>query len=464
MPHHAQKPSPARTPPSHVPGGPAVDRWSLVAVAGMLSFVAMLDMNIVTVALADISRSLNVSPATAQWALLGYQLPVVALLLPIGRWLDGAAGLRPALLAATAGFAVCSMAAAAAPWAAWLIGARACQGVFAAVLFVLMPVLAARSVRPELRARALSVPATCGPLGAVTGPAVGGILLDHLGWRAVLLVKLPFCIAALVAARRAMPRDGRLRAPDRRSLADAALVGTALAAVLLALTLAPGAPAWLLLATAAAPPLALWLRGPGGRTFTAALRESRMHGAYGAVLTLAAGFAATRYAVALHLQQDDGVSATTTGLTVLAFPLGMGLAGPLGGRLATRFGPRPVAVSGAAITTLGLGLLLPLGETLSPPEVAWRLALAGIGMGLYGGPAQALVMGAAPPGRAATAASTIQLSRQLGFALGPALAAALWGSAGQAHGVQAALALAAAAAGLAIPLLALRHQRFARTG
>ena len=80
------------------------DRWLLVAVAGVLAFVAMLDMNIVNVALADIADGLHVSAATAQWAVLGYQLPVVALLLPVGRWLDGA-GMRPALLAATAGFA-----------------------------------------------------------------------------------------------------------------------------------------------------------------------------------------------------------------------------------------------------------------------------------------------------------------------------------------------------------------------
>lgn len=75
--------------PGHIPVGSAgEDRWLLVAVAGLLSFVAMLDMNIVNVALADIADGLHVSAATAQWTVLGYQLPVVALLLPVGRWLD----------------------------------------------------------------------------------------------------------------------------------------------------------------------------------------------------------------------------------------------------------------------------------------------------------------------------------------------------------------------------------------
>ncbi|MES5820618.1 MFS transporter [Streptomyces sp. RG80] len=439
--------------PGHMSVGE--DRWPLVAVAGLLAFVAMLDMNIVNVALADIADGLDVSAATAQWAVLAYQLPVVALLLPAGRWLDGV-GTRAAVLASTAGFAVCGALAAVAPWAAWLIAARLAQGAFGAALFVLMPVLAMRSVRPELRGRAMSVPATLGPLGAVTGPAVGGLLLDHLGWHAVFLVKIPFCLLALTVVRRAMPRDGRLRRPDRRSTVDAVLVGTGVATLLLASTLAADAPKWLWLGAVAVPPVWWWLRGPGGRPVTGALRSSGLYPAHGAVLALATGFAAMHYVVALHLQRDDGLSATTTGLTVLAFPLAMGLAGPLGGRLADLHGARPVAVTGAVLTAVGLLLLVPLSDGWSPPDVAWRLALAGLGMGLNGGPTQALVMGAAPPERIATLGSTVQLARSLGFTLGPALATTAWGLA---DGARAALALAAVAACLAVPLIAMPVRR-----
>ncbi|WP_186831905.1 MFS transporter [Streptomyces sp. ISID311] len=451
MTHHV--PSAGR--PGHIPDGE--DRWSLVVAAGVLAFVAMLDMNIVNVALADIADGLHVSSAAAQWAVLGYQLPVVALLLPVGRWLDGV-GLRSAVLAAACGFGLCSVLAAAAPWMGWLIGARLMQGACGAVLFVLMPVLAMRAVRPELRGRAMSVPATLGPLGAVIGPAVGGLLLDQWGWRAVFLVKIPFCVLALVMAWRAMPRDGGLRRPDLRLVADALLVASGVAVLLLALTLAAGRPSWLVLVGAAVPMLWWWLRGPGGRPVAGLLRSVGLIRVHGAVLALAAGFAAMHYVVALHLQRDDGVSATTTGLTVLAFPLGMGLAGPLGGRIADRYGARPVAVAGAALTAAGLLLLVPLGDGWSPLDVAWRLALAGVGMGLNGGPTQALVMSAAPPDRAATIGSTVQFARSLGFALGPALATAAWGLSGPDQGVRAGLALAATATCLAVPLLALTRR------
>ncbi|MFJ9522884.1 MFS transporter [Kitasatospora sp. NPDC101801] len=433
----------------------AADRWSLVAVSGMLSFVAMFDMNIVNIALADIADGFQVSAQTAQWAALGYQLPLVALLLPAGRWLD-AVGTRAAVLTAVGGFALCSAAAAAAPWAGALIGARMLQGAFGAVLFVLMPVLAMRSVRPELRGRAMSVPATLGPLGAVAGPALGGLLLDHLGWRAIFLVKLPVCLAAWLIARRHLPRSGSPTLPARAELTDAALIAGAVAALLLALTFSVNAPPWLLLAAPAVPLTLGWLRRSGGRPVKAALRENRTAGLNTAVLAIAVAFAGVHYLIALHLQRDEARNATATGLTILCFPLAMGLAGLPGGRLADRVGARPTATAGAALTALGFLLLVPMGDSWSLPGIAWRLALAGAGMGLYGGPAQTLVMTSAAPRSVATASSTVQLARSLGFTLGPALATAAWSLGGSGTGgLHLGLGLAAGSACLAVPLLAL---------
>ncbi|MEU3446441.1 MFS transporter [Streptomyces thermolilacinus] len=449
--------------------------WVLVAIAGALSFTAMLDMNVVNIALATISTDLDVSPSMAQWAVLGYQLAVVSLLLPAGRWLDGGrggpgsrgpggsgggVGLRPALLLAVSGFSVCGMLAALAPWMAWLAVARVAQGVFGALLFVLMPVLVMRAVPPSMRGRAMSVPATLGPLGAVTGPAVGGVLLDAFGWRAVLLVKLPVCLVALVVVARVLPRRGALTAPGRQPLADAALVGGAVAALLLGLTLAPEVPAWLLLGLAALPPLVWWSRRPAARPVLDVVRASGVGGVYGAVFALAAGFAAMHYVVALRLQSDSGLSATATGLTVLAFPLAMGVMGPLGGRLADKVGARPTALAGACVTALGLTLLALTGDHWTQADIAWRLALAGAGMGLYGGPTQTLVMTAAPPRAVGVAGSLVQLSRSLGFAMGPALAGAAWGLAGRADGADGArygLYIAAGAAWLCVLLLAARR-------
>lgn len=104
-------------------------------------------------------------------------------------------------------------------------------------------------------------------------------------------------------------------------------------------------------------------------------------------------------------------------------------------------------------------LLVPLDTDWSPLDIAWRLALAGTGMGLNGGPVQALVMTAAKPQQLATAGSAVQLARSLGFALGPALATAatLFGDSVTA-GVRAGLVLATLAAVQAVALLSLHHR------
>ncbi|MEW1655125.1 MFS transporter [Streptomyces sp. NPDC093707] len=427
--------------------GAKEERWGLVAVAGICSFLAMFDMSVVTVAVPDIASGFGVPVHLAQWAVLGYQLPVVALLLPAGRWLDRAP-LRPVALGALAGFGLCGAVAAAAPVAAVLIGARLLQGACGAVLFVLMPLLAVRAVRPEMRGRAMSVPATLGPLGAVIGPALGGVLLDHWGWRAVLLVKLPLCALAWWVAHRGLPSAGRPTAPGRAERRDAALTGTAVGALLLGLTFTEG---WVgpVLCGIALVTGVVWARTDGGRGVREALRTARTGGVHGAVLALAAAFAAVHFLLAVHLQRAEGVSASATGLALLGFPAAMAVAGPVGGRLADRYGARPVAVAGAALVAMGFGLLATAGAW-PPLQVGWRMAVAGLGMGLYGGPAQLMVLEAVGPERMATAGSTVQLARSAGFALGPAAATAL-GSLG--GGARTGPVLATAAALLTAALL-----------
>lgn len=429
------------------------DHWSLVGVAAVLAFVAMLDMSVATVAVNDIGAALSVPPQDAQWAVLGYQLAVVALLLPAGRWLDGV-GLRAALVGSVSVFACCAAFAAAAPSLAWLIAARILQGAAGSALFVLMPVLAASSVRPEYRARAMSVPATAGPLGAVLGPAIGGIALDHWGWRAVFLLKLPLCIVALVVSWRSAPRGGRMSRPTPAMLRDVALIAFAVAALLLALTFGTDSPVWLVLGVLAIPAIAWWLTRDSGRWAHTTLTSGRVWPVAASVLALALAFAAMRYLVVLHLQHDRGATATAAGLTVVAFSLAMAFAGPLGGRLADRFGRKPTAVAGAGLMALGMLLLL-TPSTWSPWDLGWRMAIAGLGMGLNGGPAQLWLVTSAGTERMATAGAVSQFAKLLGFALGPALATTAWGlTGGGATGTSIGLVLAVLGAVAATALLA----------
>jgi MFS family permease len=136
---------------------------------------------------------------------------------------------------------------------------------------------------------------------------------------------------------------------------------------------------------------------------------------------------------------------------VLAFPLGMLIGGPAGGLLADWWGTRRTAVTAAALFAIGLALAIPLGRSWSPWDLAWRLAIAGTGVGLFNAPNMTTAMSNAPHHLIGTTGASTSVARQTGFAVGPAVATLVWAAsdftlAGMRGAVGCAAILAAAAA------------------
>ncbi len=154
------------------------------------------------------------------------------------------------------------------------------------------------------------------------------------------------------------------------------------------------------------------------------------------------------------MQQVLGESVSAAGVTILAFPAGMALMGPVGGFLGDWWGPRRTAVLGAVLFTAGLALLLPMDGSWSLADLAWRLFLAGCGNGLFNAPNMAMAMTHAPPRLLATTGASTSLARQMGFALGPALATLVWFfSSYQPEGMNGAMTLATVVSALSVVVL-----------
>jgi MFS family permease len=431
-----------------------IDRWWLVVAAGLAVFMASVDMSIVNVALPAIERDFEIATSMTEWVVLAYLLPLAGLALPSGRWLDSV-GQRLALAFSLAGFALASVAAGLAPGLAWLIGARLFQGTFGALLFSLVPALATTAVRPQARGRAMGLITTLGPLGLISGPVLGGMLVDLLGWRWIFFVNVPVSVLVMAVGLRMLAPSAPLRVPDRTWFAESLLLSAAVAALLLALSFtASDGPAWMTLALFAVPLVVLWLRMPISGAVRDLFRTPGELGPHVALASAATAIGTVFFMTPYFMQRELGESVSAAGVTILAFPAGMALMGPVGGFLGDWWGSRRTAVLGAILFTAGLALLLPLDGSWGLADLAWRLFLAGCGNGLFNAPNMAMAMTHAPRRLLATTGASIGLARTIGFALGPALATLVWSlSSYEAEGMRAAITLATALSALSVVAL-----------
>jgi MFS family permease len=431
------------------------NQWWLVVAAGLAVFMASVDMSIVNVALPAIERDFQIAPSMTEWVALAYLLPLAGLALPSGRWLDGV-GRRPALMFSLTGFALGSVAAALAPDMTWLVTARLVQGTFGALLFSLVPALATTAVRPQARGRAMGLITTLGPLGLISGPGLGGLVVDALGWPWIFFVNVPVSLLVMAVGLRTLPPSAPLHVPDRAWFTECLLLSGAVAALLLALSrTASEGPVWMTLALLAAPLLFAWLRMPVSAAVHDLFRTPGEVGPHVALVSAATAIGTVFFIIPYFIQRELDESVSAAGLTILAFPAGMAVMGPVGGFLGDWWGPRRSALLGAGLFTVGLALLLPMDGSWDLTDLTWRLSLAGCGNGLFNAPNMAMAMTHTPRALLATTGASTSLARQMGFALGPALATLVWSiSAYQPQGMRHAMTLATALSALSVCALA----------
>src|ERR1700742_367646 len=172
----------------------------------LASSLAFVDGSVINVGLPAIGRSFAASAAQLQWAINAYLLPLSALLL-LGGALGDRFGLRRILLAGIGLFVAGSIGCAAAPALSSLLAARALQGVGAAMLLPCSLAILGASFRGEARGHAVGTWAAASAMAGAIGPALGGWLIDTVGWRAIFLINLPLGCSAIALAFIAVRQD-----------------------------------------------------------------------------------------------------------------------------------------------------------------------------------------------------------------------------------------------------------------
>ena len=360
-----------------------------------------------------------------QWVVDAYNLAYASLLLSGGVLAD-LYGRRRIFALGIVLFTVGSIVCGFAPDIGTLIVGRAIAGVGAAL--EVPATLAILTVTwPDARERALplGIWASCNGLAFIVGPTLGGLLVDHAGWRSIFLLIVPLCALALWLARRvpesSAPQGRRLDLPGQ-TLAILAL-GT------LALTAIEG-PSWDWVSSLSAAAVCVVsticflrveaTRGSGALLPLGLFAEPTLGAALAITTCMTFGMYAMLFLTPLYLQSVHGASALRAALELLPMSVAFVVVAQLSGPLTNRFGARAVICAG--MSAMGAGMLAfaaVIGGRLWPIEAA--LLVIGIGLGLNTAPIQNVAVASVPPDRAGTASGLVNTARMVGATLGVAV-------------------------------------------
>ena len=216
---------------------PAQRRWTSLAFVSLAQLMVALDATIVSIALPSAQTGLNASDADRPWVITAYTLSFGGLLLLGGRFGDFF-GRKRTFLVGLLGFALASALGGSAPNFAILVGARALQGAFGALLApTALSLLATTFTEPKERAKAFAVYGAIAGSGAAAGMLLGGVLTQYLSWRWCLYVNIPIALVAGIGGWLVL-RDSPATAKPRFDVLGVVLAAAGLVALVYACTLA----------------------------------------------------------------------------------------------------------------------------------------------------------------------------------------------------------------------------------
>ena len=383
-------------------------------------FASVVDHGSVNVALPTIAGEFKTDLPTIQWVVIIYALTIAALLLPMGRLAD-LVGRKKVYIAGTVVMGIGAVLSGLAPSLDIMFPARALQGVGAAMTQGTGMAIITAAFPPNEKGRAIGLFMTMVGVGAVAGPAIGGLAVDSFGWRVVFFLSLPLEAVCLVATAWVLRGWSEAREAGRARFdwLGAALSSGVLVVLLLAMTTGNKA-GWLspLILTAFAGSAAMlatfiwWelrtdapmldLRLFKGKTFTL--------GVSAAFLTFL-GSSAVIFLMPFYLQNVLGYSPKVAGFVVVPGALCMAVLGTVSGVLSDRFGWRPFTVGGLASSATGLFILSRVTEDSSLWMIVPALMLMSAGMGIFYSPNSSSVMNAVGQARYGVVAGFLNLVR-----------------------------------------------------
>jgi EmrB/QacA subfamily drug resistance transporter len=405
--------------------------WTLIAVC-VATFMLLLDITVVNVALPDIESDLNASFSELQWVVNAYALMLATLTLTAGSLAD-LLGRRLVFATGLVLFTIASLLCGLAPSAVALDLFRGVQGIGGAVMFSTSLALLAQEFHGKERGTALGIwGATIGGAVAI-GPLVGGVLTEGLAWEWIFFVNIPIGIAAVFLT---LTKVRESRDPEARGIDWAGAVTWSGALFLLVFALIrandEGWGSTLIVSCLLGSVVLLLLfvvvevRQERPMLDVSLFRKPAFAGASIAAFSLSASMFAMFLYLTLYIQNILGYSPLEAGLRFLPLTLLSFFVAPISGRLSARVPVR--ALLGIGLLVVGIALALMGGLTVDSDWTALLAGfiLAGAGIGLVNPALASTAIGVVPPARSGMAAGINNTFRQVGIATGVAALGAIF--------------------------------------
>ncbi len=460
---------------TNLPGLPPPQRYHAMAVILMGIALSVLDGTVVNLALPGIVRDLNSTPSHAVWVVNAYQLATLALLLPLAS-LGDRIGYRRVYLAGVLVFAVASAACMLAPSLPVLAAARAVQGVGAAGIMAVNSALLRLTYPSSMLGRGMALNSVVVAVASVAGPTVAAAVLSVASWPWLFAINVPLGILLIALGHRALPHNAATSAKGGPLATLDVILNAAMFILIFLAADILGARSG-----AAATPSTI---AAGIATLVAALIVGvvyvrRQRGqpmpllpidllripvfALSICTSIAAFTAQTLAYIALPFLMLDAwhLGTLQAGLLLTCWPLAIVATAPFVGRLIGRYSGGSLATVGLAVLAAGLALLAGAPARPGAFDLAWRLAVCGIGFGLFQSPNNHTLVTSAPVARSGAASGMLGTARLTGQSAGAVVLAGIFSvtSVQDGSGATVALALAACFAALAAVSSGLRVRR-----
>jgi len=405
--------------------------WTLIAVCGA-TFMLLVDITIVQVSLPTIHRQLGGSFTEMQWVIDAYALTLAALILTCGSVADRF-GRKTVFVVGVGVFTLASVACGAADGPAFLIAARALQGIGGAAMFATGLALIGQEFEGRERGKAIAAWGATVGVAVAVGPLAGGALTETLGWRSIFWVNAPIGIVTIAVAASRMVNIGDAGA-KRLDWAGLITFSSSLFALMLGLLrgndLGWGNPVIVSLLLAAVLLMLAFVVVERHRSRPmldlSLFRKPAFVGVSAATFAIGGGAFAMFPYLTLYLQNDLGYSPLTGGLCLLPATLLCGLVPLATRRMTDKLPPGVVLSAGLATTAAGLALMCGLTVSSSWTALLPGMMLMGCGVGIANPAIATTGLRVVPPQRAGMASGISNTFRMGGVATGVAALGAVF--------------------------------------